>query len=300
MAQGAWLRSNADFVSRGLRCSGWLYLPKAVERPPVVIMAHGFGAERTFGLQPFAEKFAEAGLAAFLFDYRCFGDSEGEPRNWISPRRHLQDWEAALAHVKGLAVIDASQIALWGTSFSGGHVIVVAARHPEISAVVAQVPFADGLALLMSVPLKSVARLSMAASRDIVRMLTRRAPFTVPIVGPPDSLAIMNMPGAWEGYQSIIPKGSSWKNACLARVVFTTSFYRPIKYAKRVRCPVLLVMAKHDEVIPPWSVKKEHARLSNAQLVALSSGHFDPYNGPCFAEVVAIEENFLQTHLRSN
>jgi hypothetical protein len=59
-------------------------------------------------------------------------------------------------------------------------------------------------------------------------------------------------------------------------------------------------MAKRDEVIPPWSVRKEHARISNAQLVALSSGHFDPYNGPCFEETVVIEQNFLSTHLHSN
>jgi hypothetical protein len=67
-------------------------------------MAHGFGAERTFGLEPFAERFAQAGLAAFVFDYRCFGDSEGQPRNLVSPRRHLQDWEAALSYVKGLTI----------------------------------------------------------------------------------------------------------------------------------------------------------------------------------------------------
>jgi alpha/beta superfamily hydrolase len=94
-------------------------------------MAHGFGAERAFGLEPFAERFAEFGVATFLFDYRCFGDSEGEPRNWISPRRHLQDWEAALAHVKGLPNIDPT--GSLGDLFSGGHVIVTVARHPEVS-----------------------------------------------------------------------------------------------------------------------------------------------------------------------
>ena len=299
MAHADWVRDNFGFASRGLRCAGWLYLPKAVVRPPVVIMAHGFGAERTFGLEPFAERFAQAGLAAFLFDYRCFGDSEGEPRNWISPRRHLQDWEAALAHVKSLAAIDASRIALWGTSFSGGHVIVIAARHTEISAVVAQVPFADGLTLIASAPLKLMLRLGTAAFRDLLRIATRRVPFMVPIVGPPDSLAIMNMPGSWEGYQSLLPKGTAWRNACPARAVFTTSFYRPIRHAPRVRCPVLLVMARRDEVIPSWSVKKEQARLPNAQLVALNSKHFDPYKGPCFEEVVVIEQNFLATHLHS-
>ncbi len=293
MIQADWVRSNLDFVSHGLRCAAWLYLPKAVVRPPVVIMAHGFGAERTFGLEPFAERFAAAGLAAFLFDYRCFGDSEGEPRNWISPRRHLQDWEAALAHVKSLVAIDASRIALWGTSFSGGHVIVIAARHPGLSAVVAQVPFADGLALLGSTSLKFMPSLIIAGLRDLLRSVTRRPPFTVPIVGPPDSLAVMNMPGSWEGYQSILPKQTSWKNACPARAVFTASFYRPIRHASRVRCPVLLVMAKRDEVIPAWSAKKEMARLPIAQLVSLNCTHFDPYKGACFEEVVSTEQNFL-------
>ena len=299
MPQAEWVRSSIDFVSRGSRCAAWLYLPRAVARPPVVIMAHGFGAERTFGLEPFAERFAQAGLATFLFDYRCFGDSEGEPRNWISPRRHLQDWEAALAHVKSLATIDPSRIALWGTSFSGGHVIVLAARHPEISAVVAQVPFADGLALLTSIPLKLMPRLGMAALRDLPQLIMHRPPFTVPIVGPPDSLAIMNMPGSWEGYQSLLPKGTSWTNACPARAVFTTSIYRPTSHAARVRCPVLLVMAKRDEVIPPSSVKKEQARLPDGQLVALNCSHFDPYKGPFFEEAVVTEQNFLATHLQS-
>jgi uncharacterized protein len=298
MAQADWVRSDVDFMSHGSRCAAWLYLPRTVARPPVVVMAHGFGAERTFGLEPFAERFAQAGLAAFLFDYRCFGDSDGEPRNWISPRRHLQDWEAALTHVKSLAVIDASRIGLWGTSFSGGHVIVIAARHPELCAVAAQVPFADGLALLASVPLKLGPRLNMAALRDLLRLMMRRPPFTVPIVGPSDSLAIMTMPGSWEGYQSLLPKETSWTNACPARAVFTTSFYRPTRHAPRVRCPVLLVMAKHDEVIPSWSVQKELARLPDGQLVTLNCSHFDLYKGPHFEEAVVAEQSFLTTHLQ--
>ena len=299
MLKAEWIRSSIDFVSGGSRCAAWLYLPTSVGRPPVVIMAHGFGAERTFGLEPFAERFAQAGLAVFLFDYRCFGDSEGEPRNLVSPRRHLQDWEAALTHVKGLAAIDASRIGLWGTSFSGGHVIVIAARHPELCAVVAQVPFADGLALLASLPLKLMIRLGMAASRDIFRLIMRRPPLTVPIVGPPDSLAIMNMPGSWEGYQSLLPKETTWMNACPARAVFTTSFYRPIRHAPRVRCPVLLVMAKHDEVIESWSVQKELACLPDGRLVTLNCSHFEPYEGACFENVVAAEQSFLTTHLQS-
>lgn len=293
-----WSRSSLEFISNGLRCAAWLYLPEAIARPHVVLMAHGFGAERTFGLEPFAERFAQAGLAAFVFDYRCFGDSEGQPRNLVSPRRHLQDWEAALSYVKGLTEIDASRIALWGTSFSGGHVIVIAARHPELSAVVAQVPFADGLALLRSFPLGTMPRLVVAALRDVIRSAMRGPPFMIPIVGPPDSLAMMSMPGCWEGYQSLIPKQTSWRNACPARAVFTTLLYRPTSHATRVRCPALFVMAERDQVIPSWSVTKELKRLSNAQLLALNCTHFDLYQGRGFERAVTVEQDFLVRHLR--
>ena len=79
-------RTDSTFMSRGLSCEGWLYLPSGKRQPPVVIMGHGFAAEKTFGLAPFAERFLERGMAVFMFDYRNFGGSEGEPRNLVSAR----------------------------------------------------------------------------------------------------------------------------------------------------------------------------------------------------------------------
>ncbi len=70
------------------------------QRPPVVVAAHGIAGQKDMGLEPFAETFASKGMAVLLFDYRNFGGSEGEPRNWVSPRRHLQDWDAALDYVR--------------------------------------------------------------------------------------------------------------------------------------------------------------------------------------------------------
>jgi pimeloyl-ACP methyl ester carboxylesterase len=104
---------------------------------------------------------------------------------------------------------------------------------------------------------------------------------------------MMSMPGSWEGYQSLIPKQTSWTNACPARAVFTTIFYRPTRHAVRVRCPVLLVMAERDQVIASWSVQKEFARLPNAQLLALNCSHFDPYKGTWFERVMTAEQDFL-------
>ena len=72
----------------------------AQQKPPLVVMAHGLAGQKDMGLEPFAEAFVNHGLAVLLFDYRCFGGSDGEPRNWVGPRRHLQDWEAALAYAR--------------------------------------------------------------------------------------------------------------------------------------------------------------------------------------------------------
>ena len=136
-------RSDLDFPSQGIRCAGWLYRPESANtgRLPAVVMAHGFTAVRDQRLTAYAEAFASAGFAVLLFDYRHFGDSEGEPRQLLDVGRQLQDWEAAIATVRDLPDVDPERVALWGTSFGGAHAQATAARDPRIAAVVAQVPF---------------------------------------------------------------------------------------------------------------------------------------------------------------
>ena len=135
---------KSDFISRGVRCDGDLYLPQGAVNPPVVIMAHGMAAQKSFRLPAYAERFVEKNMAAFLFDYRTFGKSNGEPRHLVDPARHVQDWQAAIAHVRKLTNVDGTRIALWGSSFAGGHVITCAAADHDIRAVVSQVPFVSG------------------------------------------------------------------------------------------------------------------------------------------------------------
>jgi alpha-beta hydrolase superfamily lysophospholipase len=112
------------------QCSAWLYLPKGVERPPVVVLAHGLGAQKDFGLGTYSEAFARNGIAAFVFDYRGFGGSTGEPRHWISPQRHLEDYRSAVAYIRSnlTHVVNPDQMVLWGTSLAGGHALVTAER----------------------------------------------------------------------------------------------------------------------------------------------------------------------------
>jgi fermentation-respiration switch protein FrsA (DUF1100 family) len=292
-------RIDTDFRSRGLRCSAWLYLPEGLERPPVVVMAHGFAGQKDFGLEPYAEHFASKGMAVFLFDYRNFGGSEGEPRNLVNPWRHLMDWKAAVSHVRGLSSVDGSRMALWGTSFSGGHVMVTAARMGGIRAVVAQVPFVDGIATTLRFPVSYQVEGLYHGVRDLLTMVSGRPPHVVPAVAEPGTFACMNTPDAMVGYNTLVPAGSDMKNEVPARITLMITAYRPVMYARRIACPVLIMYARNDSLIPAWAVERTGGKIPNAEVVGLPLGHFEVYTGEPFKEAVARQAEFLSRHLLS-
>lgn len=128
------------------------------------------------GLEPFARRFADAGIAALVFTYRHFGDSDGEPRHLLDIERQLADWAAALAYGRGLAGTDGERVALWGSSFGGGHVIEAAARDGSVTAVVSQCPFTDGLAATRTANPLSLARALVPALRDELARIRRKPP----------------------------------------------------------------------------------------------------------------------------
>lgn len=295
----AFVKKDIVFFSKKTKCSAWLCLPSGVKRPPVVVMAHGFGAEKNFRLLAYVEKFTERGLAVFLFDYRNFGESSGRPRNLVNPFRHVHDWRAAIAHTRTLRNVDGDRIALWGTSFSGGHVIVTAAGDQKIRAVVSQVPFVDGRATAISLGMRFVFLATIKGIRDLFRIVMFRAPYNVPIVAKPDEFACMNTPGSKSGYLRLVPKDSSWRNECPARALLLTTMYRPIKSASRLKCPALFVMAEDDNLIPAKSVRNTAERAPNSELIGFSCGHFDPYVGKLFDKVSAAEADFLERKLKS-
>jgi dienelactone hydrolase len=286
-----------SFVSQGLNLSAWLFLPDSAARPPVVVMAHGFGATRVLGLRPFAERFVSAGLTCLVFDYRCFGDSEGEPRNLISPRRHVEDWLAAIDFAATLPVVDGKRLGLWGTSFSGGHVLVAAAERPTVKAVVSQVPFVDGLGVVLSSPplfsLKAVGH----GLLDVVGSIVGRRHY-VPIVGTPDEFALLNKADCLPGFLSLVPEGSGFDNRAPAAISLALSFYSPISRVAEIRCPILMIVAENDSLIPLKDIEKCAVKIRQVKKVLLPVGHFDVYTGEWFAKVSSMEAEFLAEQLR--
>ncbi len=288
-------RVDVSFDSGGQRCAAWLYRPEGATA--CVVLAHGWTGLREQRLDAFAERFADAGLAALVFDYRHFGASEGEPRSLLDIRRQLADWRAAIAYARSLEGIDWGRVALWGSSFSGGHVIVLAAGDPRIAAVIAQVPFVDGLANLLRLGRMHALRLTVEGIRDQAGAMAGRPPHMLPSVGPPGSIAVMNSPDAEPGFFALTPEGLSWPNEAAARVALRVGAYRPIRKAGRVRCPILFAVADDDVITPPDLAAKAAARAPRSEVRHYPGGHFDPYVGELFERVVADQTGFLLRHL---
>src|SRR6202035_5570247 len=185
-------RHDISFASGEDTCAAWLYTPSGVTSPPVVILGHGLGATREMRLDAFAERFAQAGIAALAFTYRHFGDSGGQPRQLLSIKRQLADWDAAIAWAKNRRDVDGTRIAVWGSSFGGGHAITVASRHPALSAAVAQCPFTDGLASAFALGPAASLKVLPTVAKDFASIVGRRRPTMIPLAGPPDSIALMN------------------------------------------------------------------------------------------------------------
>lgn len=289
-------RLDVAFPSSGDECRAWLFMPDA-ERPPLVILGHGLGGIREYGLEPFARRFADAGIAALVFTYRHFGDSGGLPRQLLDIERQLADWAAALTYARTLGGIDHDRIALWGTSFGGGHVIEAAARDERVAAVVSQCPFTDGLAATRAASPRSLARALVPALRDEIARLRDRAPVQVALVGPHGSAALMTSPDAETGYRALIPPGAPFANGVSARFLNRVGLYRPGRSARKVTAPILFCICDDDAVAPAETALRHAATAPRGEVKRYPVGHFDIYLGEPFEAAVADQTEFLTRHL---
>ena len=290
-------RTSVTFDSWGSRCAAWLYEPDGgseEDRVPCVVMAHGFAGIKEAALAGYAERFARLGLAVLVFDYRNFGESEGEPRQLLDIGMQLADWAAAIAYARTLAGVDPERIALWGSSFSGGHVLRTAARDHRVAAVIAQAPFVDGIPTLTNLPPAQALKLTAAGLRDQFGALRGRAPFMLKAVGPPGSVAAMTSPDAEPGYRALIPTGVRWDDSVAARIALRLGLYRPIRGVGRIRCPVLYCVLDDDAVTPAAPAIDAARRTPDARLCRYPGGHFDIYVGAGFERTIADQERFLR------
>ena len=281
------------FTSKGVRCAATLYRPLSTQKAvPCVVLAPSVNLTRKDAYPRFAERFAAAGYAALLFDYRYLGDSEGEPRQLVDYQQQREDIHAAVAFARSVQGIDPAQIILWGFSFGGGHVINVAAEDKQVAAVLTLCPFLDGLQFSAASGVgNSLRRMAAAARASWIR-----EPIRMPVTAPSRQLALFNQQEAALGFEALRAEESLWRNDILVKPTQPPFRIRPIRHAKYITCPLWIGLATHDTMVPSSPMRRLAQRAPIAELRTFSGGHFDGFLER-FDEVIKSQLAFLRRSL---
>lgn len=287
---------DLTFDSGGATCSAW-HFPSAGDAftgpagRPVVVMGHGFGGTKDAGLQPFAERISAAGVDVFAFDYRGFGASGGHPRQSVSIKRQIADYHAAVTEARLLPGVDRDRVVLWGSSFSGSHVIRVGAERDDVVAVIAMTPMTSGVAVSRAAvehrdvvqALKWTA-LGLASSVKVAR---GGAPVLMPLAARPGEPGALALDGAYESYTSMA--GPTWRNEVDTSVGMQVLSVRTTAAAKKLRAKLLVQIADFDRYVPADSVART-AVHGRGEVHHYPCDHFDVWPGHQWFDRVADDQ----------
>lgn len=274
------------------------YHPQGHEQPPVIIMAHGLAGLRQFKLVQYAQRFAQAGYAVVLFDYRYWGGSTGRPRELVSIKHQLNDWRTMIGHIAARKSIDRSRIVLWGTALSGGYVLNLAAELKDIlRAVMVQVPFVDGAETAKLYPLQQLPKALKLSSQDYMGAKVALEPKRLAVVSL-DKFSFLSGEANYYGYLSIVHPDYYWSGEIPARALFQLVRYRPAQEVSQISIPVLFIAAQKDSLYP---IEASRACATNiAPLVQYHEWdmqHFDIYHDDYFEKAINTQIAFLHQHI---
>lgn len=278
----------------GATCRGTLYLPGGdPDDPPVVVMAPGLGAERTFGYPAVAERFADAGYAALLFDHPEFGDSDGDSQA-IDLDRQRAAYAAAIDRAERVDAVG-DDLVLWGASLSAAHVLTLAVERRDVDAVVGLVPMLDGRAIAVRRGGRYLARAAAAGIRDRIGDRFGRGR-TVPIVGGTEECAAITEPGTKRKYIDLVDRDSAWRNETPARSLLGLVGYRPVARLDEISAPTFLLAGTDDAIVDADAVAAAGERLDRGTVVSMPADHFSVL-GDDFEGAIGHQLSFLKDAL---
>jgi uncharacterized protein len=297
-------RENIEFPGEGgITLRGWFYSAEGATGPaPTVVMTHGMSGVKEMHLDDYAQCFAEAGLNVVAYDHRNYGESDGLPRQETDPVLQYRDVRNAISYATTRPDVDASKIGVWGTSFAGGHALVVAAIDRRVKAVVSQVPFiSGGRSLSRLIRPDFIAHVREVLDGDRMHRFTGGDPNMLAAVTPdPMGEAMMASTDAYEWFtKTAADRAPNWKNEVTARSLEMATEYEPGSYISRISpTPLLMIVAAEDAVAPfQFALDAYEAAREPKQILVTAGGHFDAYTGPGFDESAAAARDHFLKHL---
>ncbi|WP_312470285.1 alpha/beta hydrolase [Neobacillus sp.] len=302
------VRQNIAFQSEGFLCKGWLYLPEHASKlyqVPAVVMAHGFSLVKEAYLNRYAEVFCEEGLAVLVFDYRNFGESEGDNRQHLDPLEQIKDYRNAISWMSALPQIDKEKIGIWGTSYSGGHVLHIAAIDKRVKAVVSQVPTINGWrgAKRKNGPEKMKALIQQLIDDRESRYHNGVQQY-INVVANDGTQAAQPHPECYKWFtntkEAVAP---NWENKITFQSMENYLEYNPAGLIDLISpTPLLMIVAMDDKITPPdMAIEAFETRAKEPkEILKLHGGHFDVYNGETFSEASKAAAHWFTMHLKES
>ena len=297
-------RSDVEFNSDGVTLRGWYYRATSGGKAPTIVMCHGFAATIEMYLDKYAEHFSANGFNVLVYDNRNLGSSDGEPRGEIAPWEQIDDFRNAITFAETLPGTDPARIGIWGSSYSGAHVLVVAAQDRRVKCVSSQVPMVDGDANFRQlVRADFIGGAREGFNEDRRARFQGEPPAMIDVVNEdPMAPSALPTPDSYEwfiGTQQL--RAPSFVNSCTVRSVERFSEYQPGAYIRLIAPTPLLMCVAQDDVLTPTKIAIDgftDAREPK-KLVVLPGGHFDAYvNG--FEISSAVQLDWFTTHLLTN
>ena len=220
-------------------------------------------------------------------------------RQLVSAARQRRDYHAAIAAARQLPGVDPDRVVLWGISYSGGHVVRVAAEDGHVAAAVSLTPAMDGVAVLAQLARNAGPRQLLRAAGHGLRDAQRAhrpdvrrtwSPWLVSRV----RTAIIAKHGAEQAYTAVA--GPHWRNEVCARTALEVAFNRPVRFARRVNCPLLVQVGTDDSITPPAGGRRA-ATNAGGELREYPVDHVDVYSGAALQRALADQLDFLGRHL---
>lgn len=296
------MRHDIEFDSDGTTLRGWLYIPESGVAPhPAVVVTHGLGAVKEQYTDTIAENLANAGIAVILYDHPCFGASDGLPRQEADPVAQIQGYRNAITFLQSRSDIDSDRIGVFGSSFAGGHVLVVGAVDRRVKCVYAQVPvISGGTSLSRFINSEAMRGIRRMFDQDRLARFQGAEPGVIPLITEdPTAMAAMADRETYAWYQSIEPERlATWRNEITVRSIELLSGYEPGDYIGRISpTPLLMVVAQQDILTHSDLAFAAYERaLHPKRLAILPGGHFVVYNEE-FAESQRLMTSFFLEHL---